>query len=140
MDLLLSSLLTAFWISFTIVALATLLAGVWLCSTYIGHPLGMLVCKLTCHFRPGDTQREHNHAGYVGMVQCLTAGFLGLFLCWIGLMYEVIHLLTVVENGDVDVQWNIWSMVQVSLKGSVEGLIALGLLSGTVRVFGLTMQ
>lgn len=73
------------------------------------------------------------------MVQSLATGFLGLLLCWVGLTCEVVHLLTVAENGDVDMRWNVWDMVQVSLKGSVEGLIALGVLSWAVKIFRLTV-
>ncbi|KZF26257.1 hypothetical protein L228DRAFT_242697 [Xylona heveae TC161] len=140
MDLVLSSLQTAIRISGCILALATLVAGVWFCSSYIGRPLGAFLHQLGGRLSPEiSTEREHNDdIRSTTRKLSFIAGSLGLFFCWVAVMGETTQFLAAAQKRvEMNLEWNMWTVAEILLKGSIEGLIILGILAGAVKVVGV---
>ncbi|KAI7551652.1 hypothetical protein KC331_g2417 [Hortaea werneckii] len=152
------SLTSGLLAGFSIGAIGGFLILVWRAGTYVGHPLGsaianVLVTDQTRNENEGDTgppkansetspqqqpaalsleERRFRSAG-------MTAGIATVYLCMGFLIWEV----AIVPSGTWDLapgesaEKFLMPVCVIGLKSSLEAIVALGVLSGSVRVLGL---
>ena len=145
MEFLSSSLQTGLSIAGVILAFTTLVVGIWYCGCYLGHPLAVLLTGYTPTSKPEDQDRtistsaserqqaEQAEAERKKKVRDIVAGMLAVSLCYMAFILDMTR--DAHRPSDERLfQGTLWSSVAVALKSCLEGMVALGVLSGVVKL------
>lgn len=112
-------------------ALAALAAAMWRSGKFLGRPLGVLISRLV----PKSDERLADPAA-LQRLQRILGGVFAITLWIVAFMAHVVVLGRAEVVSGEGTEWSVWMFGGLVLQSALEGAVALGLLSGLVRLPG----